>query len=427
MSATGTQTASAPGVWRGGGTGGSPTKLRDAHPLADIDNRIRFYDYVVVTADNVPVESYRLNVRGHLLPGQPPLPDGHRIVNHKYFVDGQLMNESLTSFIKHFHEHFDEEAHSLRLATQARSTSKYYGKTQDEIKRMWEDNRVNGTRMHEYLELFYNDMHDAGDERFRNASFAHFWRFHTEFVVANRLVPYRTELRNFDQSGCDVREELCGTCDMLYQREDDVGHPLRGNNVVIVDWKFLNEMYKTAFGGRMCAPPFHALPDCNLYHYYIQLNGYRYLLERRTSLRATDMLIVDFGASNATYQMYEVPDLQAEFADAVAVRREKYLRVNLQKRKKFAAEADCLATLLLNADAAQHEPKSAHDAAGPGGGGGGVSNWTKRLKRATSELLDVDKRLAPMLSALIDSQHAALRERMGVSGQTEITSFFKSK
>jgi hypothetical protein len=197
---------------------------------------------------------------------------------------------------------------------------------------------------------------------------------------------------------------------MIYQREDDVGHPERGRNVIIVDWKFLNEMYTTAFGGRMCAPPFHALPDCNLYHYYIQLNGYRYMLERRTKLRVTDTLIVDFGAANPSYRIYEVPDLQREFADAVAVRRLMHLRRNMGERKRLVNEADFLA--------ARIEKDRTHDDA---------DAWSKRLKRTTGALLDVDRRLAPLVAELADARNAELRRRMGVADQAEITDFFKPK
>lgn len=322
----------------GGGSGGSINKLRKQNPLPQIDKRIVFYDYVVIDENGKPQPEIEIDVRGKIVDKSYCLPPNWKIANHKYFVDGVQMRESLTSFIKRFHDEFDEEAHSNRLANEAKFGSIYYEKSAEQIKQMWEDNRVNGTLMHEYLELFYNDAHDPTDERRNNPSFLHFVQFQREFVIANDLVPFRTELRNFDQTGCATHDELCGTADMLYMRRADIGDIERGCNVIVIDWKFLNKMYTTGFKEngvtKMCIAPFDALPDVNLYHYYIQLNGYRYLLERRTPLIVTDMYVADFGANNARYQLYQVPDLQAKFYTAVSVRKEQLLEGYIVKMKR---------------------------------------------------------------------------------------------
>lgn len=395
-------------VWRGGGQGGSLDKLRKQNPLPQIDNHIKFYDYIAVDPSGKPDESFLFDVRGALMPNQRPLPAGWRILNHKYFVDGIMMRESLTSFLQHFHEHFDEQEHALRLANEAKPGSEYFGKSKDEILKMWDDNRVNGTRMHEYLELYYNDMHNPSDERAKNRSFEHFKRYQEEFVKANRLVPFRTELRNFDRTESDTSEELCGTADMIYQREEDINDEERGFNVIIVDWKFLKKMYTTAFGNRYCRPPFQNLPDTNLSHYYIQLNGYKYLVNQRTSLVVTDMLIADFGEQNETYQLYEVPDMQAEFLLAVEYRKAMYFTSGLRKRKRDVEElAGAVEELLTK------EPE--------------LLPRLASIKEIVAALVSAEKRLAPHVCSLLLKRNKELRTKMGVGEQTQITDFFVPK
>lgn len=384
----------------GGGTGGSRDKLRKANPLPQIDKRIVFYDYVVVDADGRPHPEIEIDLRGKIVDKEYRLPQNWKIANHKYFVDGVQMRESLTSFIKRFHDEFDEDAQSVRLANTAKPDSIYYEKTAEQIKQMWEDNRINGTLMHEYLELFYNDLYDPGDARRHNPSFLHFLDFQREFVIANDLVPFRTELRNFDQSGCATQDELCGTADMLYMRRSDVGDLERGCNVIIVDWKFLNKMYTSGFRDattgqiRMCAPPFDDQPDVNLFHYHIQLNGYRYMLERRTPLIVTAMYVVDFGANNARYQIYEVPDMQAKFYTAVSVRKEQMLEGYLVKTKRALEET------------------------------------REDLDRANKKLRTIEDAFAaatPLVELLMHEKRIANRKNFANPSQTQIKDFFALK
>ena len=324
----------------GGGKGGSRDKLRLKNPLPAIDKRIKFYDYVVLDENERPHPEIAFDVRGKFVDKTYELPKDWRVVNHKYFVDDIMLRESLTSFIKRYHSEFDEEAQSLRCSQTNNPNSLYFGMSQEKVKQFWEDNRVNGTLMHEYIELFYNDMFDETDQRYKNPAFARFLKYQREFVIANRLIPFRTELRNFDVADCAVRDQMCGSADMIYIREEDVGHKERGKNVVIVDYKFLGEMPLETYG-RFCYAPFENMPDTKLYHYHIQLNGYQYMAERRTPLKVTNMLIVDFGAIHSkidTYKIYEVPNLQDKIVTALKVRHEELIQNYVSKRKRETEE-----------------------------------------------------------------------------------------
>lgn len=402
----------------GGGTGGTRDFLRKLNSLPDIDDRIEFFDYVVLNSEDKLCRNVRFDVRGNFADPNYKLPRKSRVVNHKYFVDGIMMRESMTTFIKRFHRDFDDQQKAQSLALEAKPSSEYYQKTKEEILKMWEDNRVNGTLMHEYLELFYNNMFEENDERAKSRCFEHFMQFHLEFVIGNDLVPYRTELRNFDQSGCATQDELCGTADMIYQRREDVGHPERGNNVIIVDWKFIKKMWKDAFPdektglSKMCFAPYDNFPDTNLYHYYIQLMGYCYMLERRTKLRVTDMYIADFGERNSKYQLYQVPRLFEKFECAIEVRNLQLLRAYMTKTKRAIDEL-CDDCNKLDDD----EYFEFHS---------GVEHADKMKKKAKL-LKTLNQASAPIVELLVRKQKVEQRAEFADTSQTRIDEFFSPK
>jgi len=405
----------------GGGTGGNRELLKKRNPIPQIDDRIEFYDYAVLDKDDKLHRNVEFDVYGKFVDKDYKLPSGWRVVSHKYFVDGIMMRESMTTFIKRFHRDFDDQAKALELSLNAKPGSEYYGKTKEEILQMWIDNRVNGTMMHEYLELFYNDMFDENDARVKNRSFEHFMQFHEEFVIKNDLVRFRTELRNFDQSGTATVDELVGTADMIYQRRADVGHPERGNNVIIVDWKFIKKMYKDVFYDdktrepKMCFAPYDNFPDVNLYHYYIQLMGYCYMLERRTKLRVTDMYVADFGERNAVYQLYEVPRLFEKFECAVSVRNQQILRAYITKTKRTISELcdDCT-------EFEKEEGNIQEDADLP-------LQYMERIAKKAKILKQLHASSAPLVETLIREQKVEQRTEFADTSQTRIDEFFSPK
>jgi len=407
---------------RGGGSDGTMDKLRRMNRLPQIDDHIKFYENVVVDERGVPREEIALDSHGEFVDAAYELPEGWRKLNHKYFVDGEMMEESLTSFIHHFHAPFDDIKESTRLAREAKPGSKYFGKTRDEILQVWAERRWRGQDMHAYLEAFYNDCHDPNDARAKDPSFAHFLRFHQEFVIGNDLVPFRTELRNFDfyeysSTGLAATRQsfrkhklLCGTADMLYIRRVDIGHPERGCNVILVDWKFLNKMWTQGFGGAKMYAPFQDLDDCNLCHYQVQLNGYWYMAERQTPLVVTEAYIADFGEDNPIYMLYPVCNLQKEIRVAIQMRREEHLRTTLLRRESVLHELLDEVVLQRQADELS-------------------ANAEKRLRAKINEIWKVDLDALPFIEELRGKQRRTLHAECEESEklQTNIADFFAPK
>jgi len=65
------------------------------------------------------------------------------------------------------------------------------------------------------------------------------------------------------------------------------------------------------------------LPDCNYYHYCLQLNTYKALLEKNYGEKIKDMYLVCLHPNNEnkSYQLIKVLDLQKEVKDLFDLRR----------------------------------------------------------------------------------------------------------
>ena len=88
---------------------------------------------------------------------------------HIYYIDGSSHEYvSVTTFNHHNFEHFDADKIIKNMMTSKKwHLSKYYGKTVDEIKAMWDKNRDEaadaGTKMHYDIECHYNECPNQND------------------------------------------------------------------------------------------------------------------------------------------------------------------------------------------------------------------------------------------------------------------------
>ncbi len=61
-------------------------------------------------------------------------------------------------------------------------------------------------------------------------------------------------------------------------------------------------------------PPLQHLPDCNYYHYALQLNLYRFVLESEYDYRVSGMFLGIVHPLSAEQACIEIPRLDAEIA-----------------------------------------------------------------------------------------------------------------
>lgn len=231
---------------------------------------------------------------------------------HVYFWDGEdiknIGGTSATTFIKSFFNEFNPQ-HCIRAITRGRKyltdpTYKYYKKTNKEILDMWAKNRDEaaeaGTRFHLDVELSYNGISVENDTK----EWQQFQMF--EKSRDKSMMPFRTEWMIYD-----TELRLAGSMDMVFKNSD--------GTYSIYDWKRskaikIKDSKKAKF-------PIDHVADCNFMHYSLQLNLYKYILQKNYGLKISNMVLVVCHPVQHGFRKIVCPDMQAEIMDMLDFRR----------------------------------------------------------------------------------------------------------
>ena len=232
---------------------------------------------------------------------------------HIYTIDGDSGFTSVTTWN---HSHF-EEFDADRIIKNMMSSknwpkSKYYGQTPDEIKAGWEKNRDEaasaGTKMHFDIECYYNECPQEND----SIEYEYFTRFRKRY---SDLIPYRTEWMVYHE---ELR--LAGSIDMIYKNPD--------GSLLIYDWKRSKGIEKTPrFNKYAKTECISHLPDTNYWHYCLQLNVYRAILEEKYGQKVSGMYLVCLHPNNdnKSFQRIQVADLSDEVKELFSFRKQQLL------------------------------------------------------------------------------------------------------
>ena len=112
--------------------------------------------------------------------------------------------------------------------------------------------------------------------------------------------------------------KLSGSIDMIYENPD--------GTLQIYDWKRCKEIvHDTPFNKTALTPCINHLPDTNFWHYSLQLNTYKKILEEKYDKKITGLYLICIHPENPykTYQRIEVPVLAKELDDLFALRRQQ--------------------------------------------------------------------------------------------------------
>jgi len=241
---------------------------------------------------------------------------------HKYYVNGSCKgNISCTGFVHEFFGHFDPKATITKMRRGAKwASSKYYGMTDDQIIKEWADSGKQassaGTAMHLAIEQFLHGSEEVIDPAVKETPewnyFLKFWK-----DCGDDLEPYRSEWEVFtDSTDHTVQErkiKLCGSIDMVFRRKSD-------GKFVIYDWKRSKEIKSENPFSNGLAPLDH-LPDTNYWHYTLQLNIYRWILETYYGLEVADLYLVILHPDNPSYRRMRLNRLTDEVEDMIECRR----------------------------------------------------------------------------------------------------------
>lgn len=241
---------------------------------------------------------------------------------HIYTVHGEQGYTSVTTWNHTHFEHFNADAILDKMFSGKRMQDpayKYYGMTRDEIKQSWDKNRDSasfaGTNMHYDVECYYNGLPVKND----SIEFQYFLQFVKDFPD---LKPYRTEW-------CVYYEELklSGSIDMIFENPD--------GTIVIYDWKRCREIsYENNFGKHASTPCISHLPDTNFWHYALQLNTYKTILEHKYGKTVVGLFLVCMHPENynKSYDRIEVPFLDKEMRDLFEYRRNQLREASCEDR-----------------------------------------------------------------------------------------------
>jgi ATP-dependent exoDNAse (exonuclease V) beta subunit len=208
--------------------------------------------------------------------------------NHVYTIDHPISkNKPYTSVTTWIHTLFAEfDANKIIASMKTKKswpTSKYFGKTDKEILYEWDINRNNaaslGTKMHFNIECFYNKTHIV-DESIEYNYFRTFETLRLQNPIEKTWIPFRTEWTVFDEDYL-----LAGSIDMIF--EDPQG------KLHIFDWKRCKKIQKSnPWQKYAIVDCIEGVPDTNYWHYALQLNLYKSILERKYDKEVVDLWIV---------------------------------------------------------------------------------------------------------------------------------------
>ena len=227
--------------------------------------------------------------------------------SHSYLIDGQPTGSlSVTRLLKKFKKEFEQEKTAQRVA-------KKTGSTTEAVLAEWAANNLYsttlGSMLHKYIENFYankriefeGSLEKLGSEQKKKLGetlpklIQYFQSFYNDH---KHLLCFRSEMVLGDIEDTKV----CGMMDMLvYNTETE--------KFEIWDFKTNKKMEKHSQWGNLFYP-FDDMTEGEVNEYTIQLNCYKYFIEKYTSIKIDKMCLLWFNINNPNYQIVELGDIQ---------------------------------------------------------------------------------------------------------------------
>jgi hypothetical protein len=254
---------------------------------------------------------------------------------HKYVIltEPHVKYTSVTTWN---HSHFpkfeaDSIIDNMMKSKGWKEGHKYWGLTPEQIKAQWNTNKDAvagaGTDLHYEIECFNNDKRFQfdytnkelyeiyiSDNKEKHESTAIEWQYFINFVRDfPDLKPFRTEWTVYHD---DIK--ISGSIDMIYENPD--------GTLSIYDWKRaklitrINNFNRFALPAQICH-----LPDSNFWHYALQLNTYKAIIEQKYGRVIKDLFLVRLhpDAEEKNYELIKLPDLSTEIKDLFEERKKQ--------------------------------------------------------------------------------------------------------
>jgi ATP-dependent exoDNAse (exonuclease V) beta subunit len=250
---------------------------------------------------------------------------------HQYIIsmDKNSIYTSVTTFIHRLFSPFDADKiiEKMMKSKSWKEGHRYWNMTSEQIKHQWSNNGSNvsqlGTNLHYEIECFMNNANlipnythfDLLNDYFKlyaeNIQTKE-WSYFIEFVQDNpNLKPYRTEWTIYHE---DLK--LAGSIDMVYENPD--------KTLVIYDWKRVNNITPVNnFNQYSINTLICHIPDSNFWHYALQLNIYKAILEEKYQKKVVGLYLVRIHpeTEEKTYELINIPFLTLEIKDLFEERK----------------------------------------------------------------------------------------------------------
>jgi hypothetical protein len=218
---------------------------------------------------------------------------------HKYYLNNQELI-SVTTLIHQYQQPFDVEYWSQVKADE-------FGLTPEKIKEGWEFINLKGTTkgsiIHDYAEnLLLNKVFEyPKDKILKQFGFDPIWNeylitkkhvdnFYSD--IKGKLIPIKTEL-----VVCDQETLIGGMLDVLF-------YNVRAKEFQIWDHK-TNKKLELENSENRLLDEFNLLPDTDLEIYSLQLESYKQIIEKNTSIKLGKSYIIWYSHNNENYQVIE--------------------------------------------------------------------------------------------------------------------------
>lgn len=231
---------------------------------------------------------------------------------HYYKIDNKDTNcPSVTQLLKRFKHKFDADAAAARVAKRMRTTVA-------QVLADWALGNLYsttiGTMLHNYIENYYNKVSAPYKGNFDGLGYDEKKDIATNFP---KLVKQFHNFYNDNQHLHCIKNEIilgdiddtnvCGMSDMLSYNSNT-------NQLEILDFKTNKRMQKKTKYGNL-KYPFDDMSEGEINEYCIQLNTYKYFVEKHTDLKIGKKKIIWFNINNPNYEIYELDNIQPKISE----------------------------------------------------------------------------------------------------------------
>lgn len=226
---------------------------------------------------------------------------------HIYLYNGQEQFTPVSNVISCFFKPFDSYYWSEYKANQRHVPQ---GQVLEEWDAKGACSREVGTFMHQQIENYYKGLPYQQDFSFRyKGKYVHIDEHITleleymqfmDFLRNHKFKPFRTEWAIYDE---DLK--IAGTIDMIHKHEDvfDIYDWKRSHRIV----DFCGEPITINSYEEKGLGEFNQIDNTPYWHYCIQQNLYRYILEKNYNIKVEKMYLVVFCDDTNEYRKLDVP------------------------------------------------------------------------------------------------------------------------